>query len=89
LSFLIYVETNWIVGAVMGQDSRAEDLLSASEANVYLALPAVCVMEAISAFDWKGNFKDFEKEPVSALLAEAGIKQFNSTDRVLGWIGAG
>jgi hypothetical protein len=200
LSFLIYVETNWIVGAVMGQDSRAEDLLSASEANVYLALPSVCVMEAISAFDWKridrnrlkgeldlqliqlqrsvdvqtaqrlateltqadltnarllselfqrlddylvriakraqlipisaeiiqhqvqlsreteldrddalilasvlahskdntltkkgfltGNFKDFEKEPVSALLAEAGIKQFNSTDRVLGWIGA-
>jgi hypothetical protein len=53
LSFLIYVETNWIVGAVMGQDSRAEDLLSASEANGYLALPAVCVMEAISAFDWK------------------------------------
>jgi len=36
-----------------GQDSRAEDLLSCSEDDVYMVLPAVCVMEAISAFDWK------------------------------------
>lgn len=185
----------------MGQDSRAEELLSSSESKVHLALPAICVMEAISAFDRKriernrlkdeldrqlsqlqrsinvqaaqrlateltqadltnaellselfqrldetllgvanraqlipisaeiiqhqvqlsreaeldrddalilasilahsksetitrkafltGNFQDFEKEPVRLLLAEAGIKQFRSTGRVLGWIEAG
>jgi hypothetical protein len=36
-----------------------------------------------------GNFKDFEKDPVRRLLAEAGIKQFSSTGRALGWIEAG
>ncbi len=185
----------------MGQDSRAAELFSLSESEVRLALPDVCVMEAISAFDWKriernrlkdeldrqlnqlqrsinvpvaqqlateltqadltnakllselfkrldetllaithraeliplsveiiqqqaqlsreteldrddalilasilahsksqptarkslltGNFNDFEKEPVKLLLAEAGIKQFRSTHRVLGWLEAG
>jgi predicted nucleic acid-binding protein len=201
LSSLVYLETNWIVGAVMGQDSRAGELLSSSKSEVQLALPAVCVMEAISAFDGKriernqlkdeldrqlsqlqrsinlesaqrlateltradltnaellselfqrldetllgianraqlipisaeiiqhqiqlsreteldradalilasilahsktesiarkafltGNFKDFGKEPVRLLLAEAGIKQFRSTGGALGWIDAG
>jgi hypothetical protein len=201
LSSLVYLETNWIVGAVMGQDSRAVELLSLSQSEVRFALPDVCLMEAISAFDWKriernrlkdeldrqlsqlqrsikvqaaqqlateltqadltnaklsselfkrldetllgisnraelipmaaeivrhqaqlfreteldrddalilasilahaksestarkafltGNFKDFEKEPVRRLLAEAGIKQFSSTGRALGWLEAG
>ena len=53
MDFLIYLETNWIVGAVMGQDSRADDLLTSPADRVKLALPDVCVMEAISAFDWK------------------------------------
>ena len=185
----------------MGQDSLAGELFSLSESQVRVALPDVCVMEAISAFDWKriernrlkdeldrqlsqlqrsinvqaaqqlateltqadltnakllselfkrldetllaisnmaelipisgkiiqhqsqlsreteldrddalilatilahsksepvarkafltGNFKDFEEEPVKLLLADAGIKQFRSTERVLGWIEAG
>lgn len=37
----------------MGQDTRAEEFLSMGEAQVGLALPAVCVMESISALDWK------------------------------------
>lgn len=37
----------------MGQDSRADDLLSSSESDIHLVLPAVCLSEAISAFDWK------------------------------------
>jgi hypothetical protein len=201
LSSLVYLETNWIVGAVMGQDTRAGELLSLPESEVQLALPAVCVMEAISAFNRKrdgrnkfkaelarqlgdlqrsidvssaqqlvteltdadltndkllselfqrldatlsgianraqlipisagiiqeqtqlsrqteldradalilssilahsksesidrkafltGNFRDFEKEPVKLLLAEAGIKQFKSTGKLLGWIETG
>jgi hypothetical protein len=53
VDFLIYLETNWIIGAVMGQDSGADDLLASASDRVKLALPDVCVMEAISAFDWK------------------------------------
>ena len=47
----------------MGQDTRAGELLSSSESKVHLALPAVCVMEAISAFNRKrGDRKDFKAE---------------------------
>src|SRR5438132_5976832 len=35
----------------MGQDPSAEGLLSQSDLR--LVLPSVCIMESISAFDWK------------------------------------
>jgi len=159
LNSLLYLETNWIVGVVMGQELSADPLLSSSEVEVSIALPSICLMEAISAFDWKriernrlkdeldrqlrqllrstdipklipissdvvdhgvrlvreaeldrddalilasilahsqnsasinkafltGNIKDFEKDSVKALLADAGIKQFRSTHNALGW----
>ncbi len=143
----------------MGQELSADPLLSSSEVEVSIALPSICLMEAISAFDWKriernrlkdeldrqlrqllrstdipklipissdvvdhgvrlvreaeldrddalilasilahsqnsasinkafltGNIKDFEKDSVKALLADAGIKQFRSTHNALGW----
>ena len=37
----------------MGQDPGADDLLASPPARIKLALPDVCVMEAISAFDRK------------------------------------
>ena len=37
----------------MGQDQSAETLLNSSSSDIHLILPSVCVMEAISAFDWK------------------------------------
>jgi hypothetical protein len=54
----------------MGQDSRAEDLLSSSEADVYLALPAVCVMEAISAFDRKRGERNSLKAELDRQLSQ-------------------
>ncbi len=143
----------------MGQELSADPLLSSSEVEVSIALPSICLMDAISAFDWKriernrlkdeldrqlrqllrstdipklipissdvvdhgvrlvreaeldrddalilasilahsqnsasinkafltGNIKDFEKDSVKALLADAGIKQFRSTHNALGW----
>ena len=54
----------------MGQDSQAEDLLSSSEANVYLALPEVCVMEAISAFDWKRIERNRLKDELDRQLSQ-------------------
>src|SRR5258706_1660274 len=63
LSPLAYLETNWIIGAVLGQDPRADELLSSSETEIRLAIPSVCLMEAISAFDWKRiERKDLKKE---------------------------
>ncbi len=37
----------------MGQELSADPLLSSSEVEVSIALPSICLMEAISAFDWK------------------------------------
>ena len=37
----------------MGQDLKADALLSSSKTDIRLVLPSVCLMEAISAFDWK------------------------------------
>lgn len=52
MSILIYLETNWIIGAVMGQDRLADAVLELPS-NIALAVPDVCLMEAVSAFDWK------------------------------------
>ena len=70
MSFLIYVETNWIVGAVMGQDPGAEDLLALSADRIKIALPDVCVMEAISAFDWKRGDRNKLRAELDRQLAQ-------------------
>ncbi len=54
----------------MGQNPSAERLLSTSEANVSLALPAVCVMEAISAFDWKRIERNRLKDELDRQLSQ-------------------
>jgi len=58
LSPLIYIETNWILGAVLGQDLRAEELLSSSRAEIELAIPSVCLMEAIITFHGKSDKRE-------------------------------
>jgi hypothetical protein len=70
VSFLIYLETNWIIGAVMGQDPRAEDLLVSPPSRVKLALPDVCIMEAISAFDWKRGDRNKLKAELAQQLSQ-------------------
>ena len=83
MSCLIYLETNWIVGAVMGQDQIADGLLSSSEADIHLAVPSVCLMEAISAFDWKRIERNRLKDELDRQLNQlrVGISA-NSTGRM-------
>jgi len=70
LSPLIYLETNWLIGAVVGQDPHAERLLSLSQAEVQLAIPSACLMEAISAFDWKRIERNRLKDELDRQLAQ-------------------
>jgi hypothetical protein len=58
LSLLIYFETNWILGAVLGQDLRAEELLASSKAEIELAIPSICLMEAIITFHGKSDERE-------------------------------
>lgn len=54
----------------MGQDARAFELLSLSASEVRLALPDVCVMEAISAFDWKRIERNRLKDELDRQLSQ-------------------
>lgn len=54
----------------MGQDSMADALLSAPQGEVHLALPSVCLMEAISAFDWKRIERNQLKNEVDRQLIQ-------------------
>jgi hypothetical protein len=45
---ILYIETNFIVGAALGRDPRFEDLLATNRDQVRICLPDVCIMEAFS-----------------------------------------
>jgi hypothetical protein len=48
---ILYLETNFIIGTALGRDKSSDVLLQASSANLQIALPSVCVMEAWSVFE--------------------------------------
>jgi len=66
------------MGAVLGQDALAEDLLSSSSSEVELAIPSVCLMEAISAFDRKKS----EREQLASEL-DRQLKQVRRSGEIL------
>lgn len=70
MSPLIYLETNWIIGAVVGQDPFADELLSLSQPEVKLAIPSACLMEAVSAFDRKRIERNDLKSELNRQLAQ-------------------
>lgn len=78
MSVLIYFETNWIIGAVVGQDPRADELLASSVTEVELAIPSACLMEAVSAFDWKR----IERNQLASEL-ERQLKQVRRSNQLL------
>jgi hypothetical protein len=48
---ILYVETTFIMGAAYGRDEDVDDLLRVPQERLRIALPAVCIMEAWSAFE--------------------------------------
>lgn len=61
----------------MGQDLRADDLL-VSKSDLHLAMPGVCIMEAISAFDWKRIERNRLKDELAKQL-----QQLNRSTNIL------
>lgn len=47
----LYLETNYLMGVATGRYPLAEDLLVKRPTSVLLAIPEVCYMEAIAAFE--------------------------------------
>jgi hypothetical protein len=54
----------------MGQDSSADGLLYSAERNLRLAIPSICLMEAISAFDWKRRERNDLSNELDRQLAQ-------------------
>lgn len=48
---LLYIETNFIMGAAKRQDHKADDLLKVPANALTIVLPDVCVMEAWATFE--------------------------------------
>src|SRR5438552_3600985 len=78
LSPLTYLETNWIIGAVLGQDPRADELLAS------ILLHSKSQPAAPRAFV-TGNVHDFDVEPVRTVLQQHGVKFLSSTEHLLRW----
>jgi len=48
---ILYVETNLVLSHAMGRDPATDELLSRANPAIRLVIPAVCFMEAFSAFE--------------------------------------
>ena len=48
---ILYIETNFLAGFAMGRDVHAEALLRVPPANLRIAVPAACFMEARSVYE--------------------------------------
>jgi len=55
LAGILYVETNFLIGIAKGQSPAAQALLASCPAQLRLAIPGVCFMEAYSV--WKQESK--------------------------------
>ncbi len=48
---ILYVETNFLMSIALGRDAEAGNLLGNPSASVEIAIPEVCCMESLSAFE--------------------------------------
>ena len=62
---ILYLETNFIMGAAMGRDASADFLLRHTSAELRIALPAVCLMEAWSSFEDEQSLRMNRREGTS------------------------
>ncbi len=48
---ILYVETNFLMSIATGRDAEASDLLVNTPPSLQIAIPSICCMEALSAFE--------------------------------------
>lgn len=48
---ILYIETNFLMSIALGRDAEASNLLLNPPASVEIAIPEVCCMESLSAFE--------------------------------------
>jgi hypothetical protein len=73
---ILYIETNFVVGAARGQDPHADALLALPATTLRIALPSVCVMETWSRYERLAGahtrFEEHAKGYISELRGDVG-----------------
>ncbi len=68
---IVYIETNFLMGAAMGRDANAYELLEVPADELRIVLPSVCIMEAWSTFEQikkaRNQFKQTLDDQISQL----------------------
>lgn len=70
MSTVLYLETNFIVGAAFGQDERADILLRIPTAELQIALPSVCIMEVWAVFEAEKKQRNTLKDTLNDQIAK-------------------
>jgi len=70
LSTVLYLETNFIVGAAFGQDEKADILLQIPTAELQITLPSVCIMEVWAVFEAEKKQRNTLKETLNDQIAK-------------------
>ena len=70
MSTVLYLETNFIVGAAFGQDEKADILLQIPTAELQIALPSVCIMEVWAVFEAEKKQRNTLKETLNDQIAK-------------------
>ena len=71
-SSILYVETNYPVGFVKGQDPASDSLASPNPRAFRLALPSICFMEALTVLNVETKSRNKFLEELSSQFREAG-----------------
>lgn len=48
---ILYIETNFLMSIATGREEEADNLLATTPPSVQIAIPSICCMEAVSAFE--------------------------------------
>lgn len=67
---ILYLETNFIMGAAMGRDVSAASLLRLASAELHIALPAICLMEAWSSFEDEQKRRNFFRQTLDTQISQ-------------------
>ncbi len=81
---ILYIETNFIVGGALGQESRIDELLKIPRSQLQIFLPSICIMESWSVFErMRADRNRFYNEPIDREIRELKRNRTSSSARSL------
>ena len=67
---ILYLETNFIIGAALGRNQSTDALLQVSGVDLQICLPSLCVMEAWSVFEDEQKRRNFFRQTLNQQISQ-------------------